>query len=285
MVFQEEGRTYRWESPMDTALIDSPGNELDFLSGDRFKEAEAEAQSYLAGPYAAIRVDGKNFSAYTRAQGYAVPYDLGFMRTMDGVARNLLQFIDGACFAYVQSDEVSVVFKPTGPPEDRQWWFGGKIQKLVSLAGAKASTSFLSSDSLFDETSSFDVLFDARALSLESEEDAEQYLRWRRFDAQKNSISMAASTLFTERELHGVSSRDRAEMLQGTELERLPDGFFNGRLHYRTKRLGTAWNPKLGGEVEVERTELTSAPATRETVENVVPSLLVHRSYDRDAIG
>lgn len=262
-------------------LTDPAENDLDFLGGDRFKGYEAEAQSYLGSqPFAALRVDGKGFSKLTRAKGYAVPYDLSFMGLMDYVAQSLLKLVDGACFAYVQSDEVSVVFKPIGPPGDRNWWFGGKAQKIISLSAAQASASFSLAEALRSGSLDSEALFDSRLIPLQSEEDAEQYLRWRRFDCQKNSISMAASTLFTERELHGVSSRDRAEMLQGTELERLPDGFFNGRLHYRLKTLGKAWNPGLQREVEVERTRLVSEPADREVVENVLPSLLVHRSYD-----
>ena len=268
------------------ALTDPTESALDFLGGERFKGYEADAQSYLDGqPFAALRVDGKGFSKLTKAKGYAVPYDLDFMGIMDHVAQSLLKLVDGACLAYVQSDEVSVIFKPSGPPGDSNWWFGGKLQKLVSLSAAQASVSFTKAEFARSESFGSEALFDSRVIPLQSEEDAEQYLRWRRFDAQKNSVSMAASSLFSHRELDGVSSRDRAEMLQGTELERLPDGFFNGRLHYRLKVRGKAWNPGLQREVEVERTQLVSEPADREVVENVLPSLLVHRSYDRDAIG
>jgi tRNA(His) guanylyltransferase len=262
------------------ALTDPTENPLDFLGGDRFKGYEADAQSFLESqPFAALRVDGKGFSKLTRSKGYAVPYDYGFMGIMDHVAQSLLKLVDGACVAYVQSDEVSVIFKPSGPPGDSNWWFGGKTQKLVSLSAAQASASFSLAEALRSGSLDSEALFDSRLIPLQSEEDAEEYLRWRRFDAQKNSISMAASSLFSHRELDGVSSKDRAEMLQGTELERLPDGFFNGRLHYRLKTLGKAWNPALEQEVEVERTRLVSEPADREAVENVLPQLLVHRAY------
>lgn len=250
----------------------------DFLSGDKFKGYEADAQSFVDGPFAALRVDGKGFSRFTRQMGYAVPYDLDFMGIMDRVARDLLLLVDGAHFAYVQSDEVSVVFSPTGSESEPQWWFGGKLQKLASISAARASVSFIQGEHL--RSGEFvDALFDSRVLSLPSAEEAEQYLRWRRFDAQKNSVSMAASSKFSHRELNGVSSRDRAALLEGSELEELPDGFFNGRIHYRTQVPGTAWNSYKEEHVEVVRTAAVSHAADRRFVERALPSLLENRSF------
>ena len=264
------------------ATADQSDFSLDFLSGDIFKAAEAESQSYLTGPYAVLRVDGKGFSSLTKSAGYAVPYDLGFMASMDEAAKALLKLVDGSIFAYAQSDEISVAFKCSGPPVDRNWWFGGKVQKIASLTAARASLSFLRAELTRLGEFSLDPLFDSRVISLESEEAVEQYLRWRRFDAQKNSISMAASSLFSHRELDSVSSKDRAAMLQGTELERLPDGFFNGRLHYRASTMLKAWEPIRGSEVDVQRTVHRSEPADRATVERVLPELLRSKIYGKD---
>lgn len=252
---------------------------LDFLGGERFKGYEAETQTTLDGPFAAIRVDGKGFSRLTREQDYARPYDTDFMAAMDSVARHLLLLVEGAHFAYVQSDEVSVVFSPSGPPGQREWWFGGKVQKLVSLAASQSSLAFLRAELLRNSESSVQPLFDGRALKLQSAQDVEEYLRWRRFDAQKNSISMAASSRFSHGELQGVSSKERAEMLKGSDLERLPDGFFNGRLFYRTKAMGTGWNPALKKEVPVERTVIASHAADREFLELALPGLIADRLY------
>ncbi len=250
----------------------------DFLSGEKFKGYEGAAQTFVDGPFAALRVDGKGFSRFTKRMGYAVPYDPDFMEIMDCVARDLLLLVDGSAFAYVQSDEVSVIFTPTGSESAPQWWFGGKLQKLISISAARASVSFLKAEQL-RSGELVDALFDSRVLSLQSAEEAEQYLRWRRFDAQKNSVSMAASSMFSHRELQGVSTRGRAALLAGTELEVLPEGFFNGRLIYRTKRQGLAWDSYAERDVPVERTVVATSPATRGFVERALPSLLANRSF------
>ena len=251
----------------------------DFLSGEKFKGYEAHAQTFVDGPFAALRVDGKGFSSFTRQMGYAKPYDLYFMEIMDCVARDLLLLIDGSCFAYVQSDEISVIFSPTGSEGAPQWWFGGKLQKLTSISAARASVSFLRAEFL-RSGQLVDALFDSRVLSLQSAEEAEEYLRWRRFDAQKNSISMAASSKFSHRELDGVSTRERAALLEGTELERLPEGFFNGRIHYRTKVQGLAWDTYAEKKIPVERTAVATSPATRDFVERAIPTLIAERSFN-----
>lgn len=250
----------------------------DFLSGEKFKAYEADAQTFVDGPFAALRVDGKGFSRFTRQMGYAVPYDLDFMEIMDTVAKNLLLLIDGSHFAYVQSDEISVIFSPTGSESAPQWWFGGKLQKLTSISAARASVSFLKAEYL-RSGELVDAIFDSRVLSLQSAVEAEEYLRWRRFDCQKNSVSMAASSKFSHKQLDGVKTRDRAALLEGTELERLPEGFFNGRIHYRTKVQGLAWDSYAERKVPVERTAIASSPATRDFVERALPSLIANRSF------
>lgn len=260
---------------MATEETDTPP---DFLSGEKFKGYEAAAQSIVNGPFAALRVDGKGFTRFTKQMGYTFPYDLDFMEIMDCAAKDLLRLIDGSHFAYVQSDEISVIFSATGSESAPQWWFGGKLQKLTSISAAQASVSFLKAEFL-RSGQLVDPLFDSRVLSLQSAEEAEQYLRWRRFDAQKNSVSMAASSKFSHKQLDGVSTRERAALLEGTELERLPEGFFNGRIHYRTKVMGLAWDSYAEEKVAVERTAVATSPATRDFVERALPSLIANRSF------
>jgi hypothetical protein len=73
-------------------------------------------------------------------------------------------------------------------------------------------------------------MFDARLFLLDGVEEVLEYMDWRRLDARKNAVSMAAGSLFSHKSLLNKSTRERAALLKGTELETLPDGFFNGRL-------------------------------------------------------
>lgn len=245
-----------------------------FLSGEKFKNAETDTQTFLpAGVFAAIRVDGKGFSKFTKTANYAVPFCEDFSGIMDYAAQELFKSVTGALFAYVQSDEISVVFSDR-LGESTEWWFGGKVQKIVSLTSANASVAFARKE--WERTGSTEStpIFDSRVLLLKDAKDIEEYIRWRRFDAQKNSVSMAASSKFSHSQLQGVSSKGRAAMLQGTELETLPDRFYNGRIIYRDKVLREGVNQLTGEMTSVRRTEIKTAPATREFMERVFPKIL-----------
>jgi tRNA(His) 5'-end guanylyltransferase len=206
--------------------------------GDRFKDAERSARTHLnPKSYGILRLDGRAFHTYCR--GLERPADTVFMGHMDEVAATLVRELTGARLAYVQSDELSVVFSTWRDPEDgerkanTQQMFGGQIQKLVSISAALASTTMnvLRLGSHTDRI----ALFDARAFSLPTWDDTVDYLAWRQHDARKNSVSMAASSVFTSRELHGVNTEGRLEMLKarGIAEDATPLGFRRGRVVVR----------------------------------------------------
>ena len=109
--------------------------------GDRMKEFyEKRAQTFLPRrAYTMIRVDGKAFHTFTR--GLDVPFDHDFMADMNKTAMALCDEIQGAQFAYVQSDEISVLltdFKKFGTDA----WFDGNVQKMVSISASIATAEF-----------------------------------------------------------------------------------------------------------------------------------------------
>src|ERR1035437_6928588 len=76
--------------------------------GDRMKRYEATTRFLLPRrTYTILRVDGRAFHTWTR--GLEKPYDLNFMYCMDSAAIALCEEIAGSRFAYVQSDEISVL--------------------------------------------------------------------------------------------------------------------------------------------------------------------------------
>src|SRR5271168_3243767 len=108
--------------------------------GDRMKRYEATTQLVLPRrTYTILRVDGRSFHTWTK--GLEKPYDREFMSFMDMAAIELCKQIPGAQFAYVQSDEISVLAVDfldinTEP------WFDGVVQKWASVAASIASTEF-----------------------------------------------------------------------------------------------------------------------------------------------
>jgi tRNA(His) 5'-end guanylyltransferase len=76
--------------------------------GTRMKEQYEDRTRFFIPrrTYTLMRIDGKAFHTYTR--GCAKPFDAGLMDDMDKTATALCEDIQGAVFAYVQSDEISI---------------------------------------------------------------------------------------------------------------------------------------------------------------------------------
>lgn len=181
-----------------------------------------------------IRVDGKAFHTATRS--CAKPFDLGLSSAMDAVAVELCEAIQGAVFAYVQSDEVSVLLNNYRTLET-QAWFGNLLQKMVSVAASVATAAFAGSK---PHGMPRMCTFDARAFVLPESEVA-NYFVWRQKDAVRNSTMMVARSVFSQKELQGVSCRDVEANLdaRGIPLSSFQPGQLRGRAV--SKEPGSTW--------------------------------------------
>lgn len=193
--------------------------------GDRMKAYERVAQTVLPRrTHTLLRVDGRAFHTYLR--GAAKPYDELFMADLDAVAEALCAEISGSVFAYVQSDEISVLavdFAGAGT----QAWFGGEVQKWCSVAASLATAT------LNARRPGKLAMFDARVFTIADPADVANYFIWRQRDAVRNSISMAARAVFPHRELDGVRSGQAQEMLfaeHGINWDDYPAGCKRGRV-------------------------------------------------------
>jgi len=76
--------------------------------GDRMKAYEAPFDIVIPRRnYMLMRLDGVAFHSFTK--GYERPYDETLVRMMDNTAKALCEQIAGAEYAFVQSDEISIV--------------------------------------------------------------------------------------------------------------------------------------------------------------------------------
>jgi tRNA(His) 5'-end guanylyltransferase len=227
--------------------------------GDRMK-GNYEDRTRFSLPrrtYTIIRVDGKAF--HTLTKGMPKPFsalfkDNVFNGFMDKAAKALCKHIQGAQFAYVQSDEISVLlidFEKTTTDA----WFDGNIQKMASVAASIATAAFNKARLIhlfergfameFPEIKTLDgetiakmieIIkvgeFDARVFTIPDPIEVENYFIWRQKDATRNSVSMAAKSLYSTKELEGKSSSDKQDMIhaKGENWNDLPDGFKRGRL-------------------------------------------------------
>ena len=213
--------------------------------GDRMKFYEKLQRTTLPRElYSIIRVDGRAF--HTLLRNSKKPFDLGFMLDMDRTATALCKEIQGAVFAYTQSDEISVLVADPNPKSEP--WFGGIVQKQVSIAAAKATMEY-------NRYTSDDYgplgMFDARVFHLPNAEEVANYFIWRKQDCIRNAVSMAAQAHFSPKELHGKKSSEMIEMLRGKGVEwsDYPEGARHGRIVTRqTGERQVAYIDKRSGE-------------------------------------
>lgn len=82
-------------------------------------------------------------------------------------------------------------------------------------------------------------MFDCRAWQVPSKTEATNTLLWRELDAAKNSISMAARSLFSHKELQGKSGSEMQEMMfgKGVNWNDYPAFFKRGTFSQRRREL------------------------------------------------
>ena len=204
--------------------------------GDRMKRYEATTRFILPRrTYTLLRVDGRAFHTWTR--GLKRPYDTTLMQCMDTAAIALCEEIAGAQFAYVQSDEISVLATDFADTST-QPWFDGVVQKWVSVAAAIATMSFngmvaqfndnydglldergpdeaaiLLKDGLVGQRKAPNATFDARVFTIPDHVEVANYFVWRQQDAERNSVAMLAQNYASAKQLHGKGRAEQHEVI------------------------------------------------------------------------
>lgn len=216
--------------------------------GDRMKRYEQVTRAVLpARTWLIIRCDGRAFHSYLR--GADKPYDFGFMADMDAVAEALCAEVSGSVFAFVQSDEISVLTVDFGAA-NTQPWFGGEVQKIVSVTAATATAA------LIRRRPDGAPTFDARVFTIPDPVEVANYYIWRQRDCVRNSITMAAQAHFSHRRLQGVNGAGMQELLRqekGVNWNDYPAGARRGRVVVREsgEREVTFTNKRSGEEETV----------------------------------
>ena len=213
--------------------------------GDRMKNYEFSNRSYLGmRSYLVIRLDGKAFHTYTK--GLNRPFDEGFASDMDETAKFLCENLRGAKFAYVQSDEISVFITTVGS-DNAQPLFKSQVQKIVFISASMAAVKFYQLrlnrsvekeysedgiDGVFEALNSKKLpFFDSRVMCFSDPYEVHNCFVWRQQDATRNSISMAAQSLFSHKELHKKSTNEMQDMMmitKGVNLNDYPVRFKRG---------------------------------------------------------
>jgi len=206
--------------------------------GDRCKALEDQEAMRKALPGLPIiaRLDGRAFHTFTR--GLKRPYDQRMSNLMIATTSFLVDELD-ARIGYTQSDEISLFWYVTDPKSELP--FGGRFQKLCSVLAGLASAKFTKGIEFNIpekeiarngelETDYTVACFDCRVWQVPTIQDVIDVFVWREDDATKNSISMAADSVYSHKELLNKNSSDKQEMLwqKGINWNDYPDFFKRG---------------------------------------------------------
>lgn len=151
-----------------------------------------------------IRLDGKAFHTFTAKLNK--PFDTSLIENMVFSATNVLNSIQGAKCAYVQSDEVSILMTDYDTFETCGWYDYNK-SKIESVS-ASIMTAYFNKGQIFPGL----AFFDSRAFNIPREEVVNYFL-WRAKDWERNSVSMYCNSVYSQKEMHKKSKTDQHEML------------------------------------------------------------------------
>jgi tRNA(His) guanylyltransferase len=178
--------------------------------GDRMKN-QYECRTRFMLPrrtYTIIRIDGKAFHTFTK--NCDKPNDVGLAASLDYAAIQLCNEVQGCKFAYLQSDEISILLTDF-ETITTEAWFDANVQKLVSVSASIVTAAF---NFAFSRDNNFNTAyFDARVFTIPDPTEVENYFIWRQQDATKNSIQSLAQANFSHKELQDVSCDKLQEML------------------------------------------------------------------------
>lgn len=184
--------------------------------------------------YTIVRLDGKAFHTYTAL--LQKPFDRALSDDMDAAIIAMMHQVQGAQFAYTQSDEISILLTDFAQPTTSAW-FDGNVQKIASVSASLLTAEFnrlrwarMIADSglkmeLDDPCCSMDecnfkssakkttAYFDARVFTIPDRTEVMNYFIWRNQDCMRNAVSMIAQSKFPHKQLQGKSTIEMTNML------------------------------------------------------------------------
>lgn len=190
--------------------------------------------------YLIVRCDGRAFHTWTRK--LEKPYSLNLMTCMDAAAVALCEEAAGCQFAYVQSDEISLLLTDFADVKTEAWFDNcqNKIESvsasIVTMAFNFALTKLKGANPTENElpiTKKLpNAVFDARAFVIPDLVEVENYFIERQQDAERNSIMMLARAYASHKQLAGKKRADQHEIIHraGDNWAKHPVGFKHGRV-------------------------------------------------------
>lgn len=214
--------------------------------------------------YAIVMLDGRSFSKKVK-KTFELPFDDDFINMMNETARYLCKNIQGALFAYVQSDEISILLS-----DDGDTFFGGRLNKMQPIIASMASGKFnqlmtvyylkhgiVPADPIEIAESVKLSEFDCKVWNVPSINDAFVWFLYRQIDCVRNSKQQAAQTYLSHNELLKLDVDKQVELLRqkkGIRWEdEYDDGKKYGRFIYKETKNAEIYVKKLDKSVNCKR--------------------------------
>lgn len=199
-------------------------------------------------------IDGRSFSKMVKKR-FEQPFDSVFIEAMNETARLLCSQVQGAVFAYVQSDEISILIRKATPVSEV--FFGGRMCKMQSIMASMATCAFnriMSAHAISCalESNAINVYeiaafiqkqpmyqFDCKVWTVDTENDAMAWFLHRNIDCMRNSKLQAAQTYLSHKEMMNRTSDEAIELLWDREhirWEFYSDACKYGRLIVKEKK-------------------------------------------------
>lgn len=194
--------------------------------GDRMKNyyEEVSKTKLVRRMPVIIRLDGKSFHTFTH--NFHKPFDEVFMAAMQLTMKSLCENIQGCVLGYTQSDEITLVLTDYAKLTTSAW-YDYEVQKMCSVSAAMATlyfnrhfsdevnkvTSGKTTDEMPKEWKDYflardkGAVFDSRCFNVPKEE-VTNCVYWRQKDAERNSVNSVAQSLYSHKELQGISTHD-----------------------------------------------------------------------------
>ena len=240
MIKKLTGKEMTWEDEPYAYNILSPEEEerqeIERLSEMKFDSLEEKCRYFQSladyrlrrNSFVLAHIDGRSFSSLIKKR-FKKPFDDDFIEMMNETAKYLCQNVACVKFAYVQSDEITLVMCDyTGEGNDNaQFFFDGRLCKMQSIIASLATSKFNRLMTLYNiknaekcaecaaiiEGSPL-IQFDCKCWNVLNGNDAFAWILYRQIDCMRNSKQQAAQAYLSHKELLGCDTDKQVEMLK-----------------------------------------------------------------------
>ena len=170
--------------------------------------------------YTLVMLDGRSFSKMIKNK-YKKPFDDNFIEMMNETAEYICRNVQGALFAYVQSDEISILLS-----DNCDMFFGGRLCKMQSIIASMASAKFnqlatlrilskFSKDEAISEVKRMGLCeFDCKVWNVPSYNDVFGWFLFRQNDCIRNSKCQAVQTYLSHKQLLNLDCEEQIKRLR-----------------------------------------------------------------------